>query len=82
MDLSSALLSFLAGASVRSLVLAVLPLALLLALRVKSAATRHAVLFLLTAGMLALAARTCPRPTTARLPIAWPVPPAGPPTSS
>jgi TonB family protein len=56
MDFPSALLSFLAGATVRSLVLAVLPLALLAAFRVKSAATRHAVLLLVTAGMMALAA--------------------------
>ncbi|HTX37225.1 MAG TPA: M56 family metallopeptidase [Bryobacteraceae bacterium] len=57
MDLSSALLLFLAGATVRSLALAVLPLALV-AWRVKSAAARHAVLFLVTAGMLALVALT------------------------
>ncbi len=55
MDSASALLSFLAGATVRSLVLAALPLALVAAWRVKSAASRHAVLFLVTAGMLAMA---------------------------
>jgi len=56
MGFPSALLSYLAGATARSLVVALLPLLLLLAFRVKAAAARHAVLFLTTAGMVAVAA--------------------------
>jgi len=58
MDFPSALFSFLAGATARSLVLALLAFTLLAAWRGRSAAARHAVLFLVAAGMLALAALT------------------------
>ncbi len=55
MDFASALLSFLAGATARSLVWALPPLLVVEAWRTKSAEARHAVLLVLTAGMLALA---------------------------
>ena len=58
MDSASAMLSFLAGVAIRSAVVALLPLVLLAVFRrrlLASAASRHAVLFLAAAGMIAMA---------------------------
>src|SRR5882762_507721 len=56
MDLSSTILSYLAGVSMRSLGLLGLALATIWVGRVRSASARHAVWTLVAAGMLVLAA--------------------------
>jgi TonB family protein len=58
MEWSSNVLSYLASVAVRSLILAVVTGAVILAFRIKSAAARHAVWTLVTAGMLVLALST------------------------
>jgi len=85
MDFSSPLLTFFAGAAVRSLAVAVVPVALLALLRVKTASTRHAVLLIALAGMLAIAVlqplvQPIPLRVLGPAPAAAPLPPISVPT--
>src|SRR5687767_4668404 len=75
MDWSASLLSFLASVTARSLCLAALALATMLAFRVRTAAARHAVLTMTVLGTLLLAALAPLMPPIA-LRVLQPVPDA------